>query len=182
MRSRKGCPGPCIRAQSSPATASCSQSPDQGGVRQTPLSRWQEAALQPTGGDAGGERDKLDRGTLGPTSALLTLGGGQSRDGRATDRRAYPQSSPERSRDRGERCLLRPACLHPGRPGPVLDSQPLLKMFSRAGVRKEPESPAEGPRTVPAPLSWRPGCTQSPSASLPALKCIISTASRPAGG
>lgn len=67
MRSRKGCPGPCIRSpRLSPATASCSQSQTRG-VRQTPVKQMAGGSPAATEEMLEEEGDELERGTLGPT-------------------------------------------------------------------------------------------------------------------
>lgn len=100
-------------------------------------------------------------GPWDPQSTLLTLGGGQSRAAGATDRRGLtPQSTARAGPGPGwVRCLLptrlpSPRSARP-RSGLTATSQDVLPLASG----KEPESRQRRPRTVPAPLSWRPGCS-----------------------
>lgn len=169
----EGLPGAVHPGQAQPSDRQLFSEPDKG-VRQAPVKQ--------TAGDSPAateemleEEDELERGTWDPQSRYSRWEGRAEPGGRSDGRRGFsPRAQAEPVPDRGG-CAVssRPACLHPGRPGPSWTpflSQDVLPLSVRERTR------GAGRRQDCGSLSWRPGCWRRSLSIAPALKCIISTA------
>lgn len=123
-----------------------------------PLSRWQEAALQPRRRYWRRKGISWREGPWGPQSALLTLGGGQSRAAGATDRRGLtPQSTARAGPGTGVGALSPPdppAFTQVGQAPSWTHSH--FSRCSPAGVRERTREPAEKAQDCPSPAELAP--------------------------